>query len=168
MKQPRSSDSKAVRTRRVKPSLSDHAIADCRTFARIYHARKAETRASNEPTWNFAHLGKLTGISQNTWGEYVREERPISAKAMAWIEKLYAYPKENFKCWPRAGSPSREEAPSIVAAIAQLPEGERSALMETLRQLLNARKNRRAKIIQTMRRMLGASGKITLVKTSSA
>lgn len=165
MKQKQSSTPKASRTRRVKPRLSANAIADCRTFARLYHARKAETReAPNEPTWNFAHLEKLTGMSQNTWGEYVREERSIGPKAMTWIEKLYAYPKERFKNWPRPG----EEAPSVIDAIAQLPDGERTALTETLERLLKAPKNRRARILQTMRRMLGASGKIALVKNSSA
>ena len=162
MNKKRTNRTRSSDTRRVKPRLSANTIADCRTFARLYHERKNETRAAqDEPTWNFVYLEKLTGVSQNTWGEYVREERPLSPKAMAWIEKLYAYPKENFRTWPRAG---HDESPSVIEAIAQLPDGER----ETLRQLLRSPKNRRAKIMQTIRRMLGASSKIALVKTSSA
>jgi hypothetical protein len=166
MKQKRSSASKAVRTQPVKRRLSESSKRDCRTFARLYSAKKAATQASaDEPTWNFVHLEKLTGISQNNWGEFVREERSIGPKAMTWIEKLYAYPKERFENWPRPGD---ETAPWIIDAIARLPDGERTALTETLEKLLRAPKNRREKIIQTMRRMLGASGKIAFVKASSA
>jgi len=153
-----------------KSRLTPDHLADCATFARMFHARKAETKAAkDEPTWTRAYLEERTGISQNSWGDYIRGDRPMTPKAMVCIENLYGYPKENFRCWPRAqgAAPAKQSPAAIAAAIAELPAIERVALTETLRLLLNAPRGRRAKVIETMRRMLRASGKISLVKASS-
>lgn len=166
MTQKRNKKTKASRDNNVESGLTPDQLADCRTFARLYDERKEQTRGlENEPTLNFVRLEELTGISQTTWGNYTRAERPIAATAMAWIEEIYAYPKENFKGWPRTSTPVRNA--SMLAAVGQLQYGERSALTELVRQLAKAPKDRRAKIIATMSRMLGASGKIALAKTSS-
>ena len=118
------------------------------------------------PVWSYAHLERLSGISQNSWGAYANEARPLTVHAMSWIERLYEFPKESFRTYPRAGGSSAP--PSIVGSIAQLPESERSELANLLHQILKAPKKRRAKIIERVRRVVRSYGKSTAEKMSSS
>lgn len=162
------------RTPKNESSLSADALADCRTFARLYKQKKRSTRNSEEPTLNYARLETLTGISQNTWGAMALGKRALHAKAMIAVERHYGFPKENFKRWKAvaaewevAAAATSSTAGAIATAVAELPASERIALLASLDQLMKAPKKRRAKIIETMRRMLGASGRITLAKAST-